>query len=198
MTETITGLQYDESNPAFSFNAKSPSDYGEADLNEMFRAYNESGDDFNRNFISLMVGTKDGILDCQTITCKRGDAKSLKEEWESIRDFYLGKTWDEEDFEGGNELVVGGPRDIGPVEDAYFLVADDKLQLSEPWDKPGWADMRITDVWNFFWNCWDDDKRKQVWDQVKKDFKSTYEQVASSTVEPAPEGQRYFYHDRTD
>jgi hypothetical protein len=198
MTETLPGLQYDESNPAFSFNTKTINEYDEADVQELFRAYNEAGDDFNRNFISLMVGTSDDPFDCQTITVKRGDAESLREEWESLRDFYKGKDWHSEDFEDGNELVAGGPRDIGPVENAFFVIAEDNNQLDEPWFKSGWEDMEIRDVWNFFWNCWDDVKRKQVWDQFKKDYQTVYRQVAEATVQPAPEGQRYFYYDRID
>jgi hypothetical protein len=190
---------YDESNPAFSFNSKWPNEYNDADVAELFRAYNESGDDWNRNFITLMVGTADGPFDCQTVCVRRGDAEALKEEWESLREFYSGKTWDQEDFEDGNELVKGGPRDIGPIENAFFICADDNLQLDEPYTKPGWEDtFPITDAWNFLWNCWEDDKRKQVWDRFKKDYKSAYDQVAAATVEPAPEGQRYFYYDRTD
>jgi hypothetical protein len=198
MTETLPGLHYDESNPPFSFNSKYPNEYNDADVQELFRAYNESGDDFNRNFISLMVGDADGPFDCQTITVKRGDAEALKEEWESLREFYSGKHWDEEDFENGNELVKGGARDIGPVENAFFIVADDNNQLSEPFEQPGFEGWPITDVWNFFWNCWDDAKRKQVWDQFKKDYQTVYQQVAAATIEPPPEGQRYFYYDRTD
>lgn len=189
MTETTTGLDYDEANPAFSFNSKCPNEYSEANLHEMFRAFNESGDDFDRNFISLMVGTADGPLDCQTITCKRGDAASLKEEWESIREFYLRE---------GDELVKGGSKDIGPIEQGFFIVADDNNMLDTPWEKPGWEGMPIQDVWNFFWNCWDDVKRKQVWDQFKKDYQTVYNQVATAVIEPPPEGQRYFYHDRID
>ncbi len=188
----------DDNNPPFSFNQKWPCDYTNDDINELLRAYNESGDDSARLFTAALVGSKDGPHGMMTLHIRRGEPdasfpganNSLLAEYNAIREVLLQGIEDNPPFYKGKEGY-----DIGPVEDACFVLADD----CQPLDPP--AKSFPYDEWNTLMNAHHPAAKphvQAVWDRRKITFDQLYEKVKNMKVSPPDPNARYHWYDRTD
>lgn len=194
---------YNENNPPFSFNQKYPNEYTNDDINELIRAYNESGDDSARLFTAALIGHADGPHGMMTLHIRRGEPEnsfpgannSLLAEYNSVREVLkqgieANPPWYDEK-EG---------YDIGPVEDAFFVLADDCQSLDPKVPSIHPKNPPFHDEWNALMNAHavDPQTLKEIWHRRRINFEELYEKVKNMKIAPEDPNARYRWHDRTE
>ncbi len=155
-------------------------------LDELIRAYNETGDDHHRLFTAAMVGDANGPHRCMTLHIHRGlpDGETwpngssagggLAEGYDAVRDVLKKGIEANPPFYDAQDGF-----DIGPKEDSWFVLVDD-CQNEE---------------WNAFWN-----KKNvtDIWQKRKITFAELYEKVKNMVVAPPNPDAEYHWYDRVD
>lgn len=161
------------------------------ELNEMLRAFNESGDDFNREFVTALVGNDTESLGMHTITVIRGKPMGtiwpngqsandgIIDKYNALNDFYLKGMPPNPPYDDGLES-----RDIGPVEAAWFVIADDCGPLEND------------DEWNALMNG--RPNSKEIWQRRKISYYEFWGRVLDMKIKPPDPNQKYHWYDRTD
>lgn len=186
-----------------------PGPWDDEQLREYFRAINESGNDHNRLFTAAMVGNADGPHRGMTIHVIRGkpdgdvwpdgtrDGNGLTDQYEVVRRTLSAGT-------PANPPYYDGwpPLDIGPVEEAYFVLYDDCQPLDPPLQyklpEEQWKGA-LTDEWNALMNkFYDQDFYGPIWQRRKLTFQQLCEKVAAMVVAAPDPDAKYHWYDRTD
>lgn len=177
-----------DNNPAFSFNHKQPSELNMDDLNEMIRAFNESGDDAARLFTTALVGNVDGPEGIMTMSIHRSKPERLLAEYNEMRNVLMTLS---EPYQA---------RDIGPVEDAFFVLIDDCIRLEVPIQTRPNDTFPLSREWDAFMNAGiaGPEKIKEIWNRRKITFDQLFERVKNMQIQPEDPNLRYHWYDRTE
>jgi hypothetical protein len=179
-------------------------DEGKADFAELMRAYEESGNDSNRVFTAAFVGNEHGPHGIHTLSVQRGKPEgtiwpggqscgdSLEEQYNSLREFMLKP----------DQFSNHQPEDIGPIEQAWFVLCDDCTALDPPMQyttpEEAWKG-ELTDEWNALMNkSHDPHFYAPIWARRKITFQQLVEKVKNMVVAPPNPNAKYHWYDRTD
>jgi hypothetical protein len=175
------------------------------ELNEMFKAMNESGDDYNRIYVTAMVGSNEEPHGIHCLTVERGlpdgrlwpngdpTGDGLREHYQTLREVLMNGTPANPPYFARIE-----GRDIGPIEDAWFVICDDCGVLDPPIIRDA-NSYPIGDEWNALMNLHIDNERtREVWRRKKISFQELHARIAAMVQEPPDPNQTYRWHDRVD
>jgi hypothetical protein len=176
----------------------------QAEIDEMFRAFNESGQDSQRVFSSALVGNINGPHGMHTLHIQRGKPEgtiwpngstagdSLEDEYNSLRQVMLEAQPPNPPYHNGIPA-----EDIGPIDQAWFVLFDDCTRLDPPlmdeYNRP------FHDEWNALMNCWPNNALiADIWNRRRMTFAQLVERVRNMVVAPEDPNLKYHWYDRTE